>query len=165
MKKDYAIVADRILEDNEVRAEDVALELPGISFLTSEVKGMGTMNLPVVGLMDDMTMNITKVGKSEDESKLYTPGKHNFEIRFVQARTDENGVVSNVGCKAFVTVIPQEIAGASLEIGSAVESQHTYTVIKQQIFVNGEELLCIDRLNHILRFGGNDYYEEINNLL
>ena len=26
MKKDYAIVADRILEDNEVRAEDVALE-------------------------------------------------------------------------------------------------------------------------------------------
>ena len=73
--------------------------------------------------------------------------------------------MTHQGCKAFLNVIPQEIPGASIEIGSASELALTYTVTRYQLFVNGVEIMLIDRLNQILRINGKDYMSEIKKLL
>ena len=41
----------------------------------------------------------------------------------------------------------------------------TFTVLRYQLFINGREYCCIDKLNHILRIQGKDFYSKINPLI
>jgi len=41
----------------------------------------------------------------------------------------------------------------------------TYGVTRVQIYANGVEIMCVDRLSQILRVNGKDYMKEVNNLL
>lgn len=165
MEKHSAVIADVMMINKEKAAEDVAFELPGIALQTADIQAMGTISLPLVGLLDDMTLTITKIGIDICFAKMSKLEKMEVEFRWVQDKINESGAVSHQGCKAFLNVIPQEIPGVSVELGSASELELTYTVTRYQLFVNGEEILLVDRLNQILRVYGKDYMKDIRKLL
>ena len=48
---------------------------------------------------------------------------------------------------------------------AAHRSENTYNVTRLQIYANGVEICCVDRLAQILRINGKDYMSQINNLL
>lgn len=52
-----------------------------------------------------------------------------------------------------------------VEVGSATEAENAYNVTRLQIYANGVEICCVDRLAQILRINGKDYMSQINNLL
>ena len=48
---------------------------------------------------------------------------------------------------------------------SASVADPTYNITRQQIYANGVEYMCVDRLSQILRINGKDYMTPIDNLL
>lgn len=165
MDKHSAVVADVLLIDRVKAAEDVSFELPGLALQTADLAAMGTLSLPLIGLLDDMTLLITKIGVDTGFSTMAKLQKMAMEFRWVQDKINTAGDVAHQGCKAFLNVIPQEIPGVSVELGSASELGFTYTVTRYQLFVNGSEILLVDRLNQILRVNGSDYMSQIKKLL
>lgn len=165
MDKNAAVIADVMLINKKKAAEDVTFELPSVAFQTADVAAMGTLSIPLVGLFDDMTMTITKVGVDKGYGTMITPEKLAIEFRWVQDVVNGDGSVTHKGCKAFINAIPQEIPSLSVEIGSSTEAQPTYTVTRYQLVVDGKETLLVDRLNRKLKVNGKDYMSSINKLL
>ena len=159
------VVADTVYSDNTLVAKDVSFTLPGLEFMTADVMAMGNMTVPLVGLLENMELTITKIGVDMGLSRLGRLEKQNLEFRWVQNVVKSDGSQGTEGCKAFVRVMPAELPELGVELGSATEAEGTYTVTRMQIYANGAEYMCVDRLSQILRVNGKDYMSQINNLL
>ena len=160
-----AIVADTVYTDGKLVAKDVGFTLPAVALQTGDVQAMGTMSVPLVGLLDDMELAITKIGIDLGLSKLSRLEKQNIEFRWVQNVVKSDGSSSVEGCKAFVRCMPKSIPGIGVEIGSASENELTYGVSRLQIYCAGTEYLLVDRLSQKLRIDGKDYMDGITKLL
>lgn len=159
------VVADTVYADGTLVAKDVAFTLPGIEFMTADVQAMGNMSVPLVGLLENMELAITKIGMDAGLSRMNRLEKQNFEFRFVQNVVKSDGSTGVEGCKAFVRTMPGSFPETGVEVGSTPEHENTYNVTRMQIYANGVEILCVDRLSQILRINGKDYMSKINNLL
>lgn len=159
------VVADTVYADNTLVAKDTAFTLPGVEFMTADVQAMGNMSVPLIGLLENMELSITKIGIDKGLSRMNRLEKQNFEFRWVQNVVKSDGSTSVEGCKAFVRTMPGSVPETGVEIGSAPEHENTYNVTRMQIYANGVEILCVDRLSQILRVNGKDYMSTINNLL
>ena len=131
------VVADTVYSGGVLVAKDVTFTLPGI----------------------------TKIGVDMGLSRLSKLEKQNLEFRWVQNVVKSDGSQTNEGCKAFVRTLPGALPELGVEVGSATEAENTYNVTRQQIYANGTEYMCVDRLSQILRINGKDYMAEINSLL
>lgn len=159
------VVADTVYSDNVLVAKDVAFTLPGIEFITATVQAMGNMDVPLIGLLENMELAITKIGLDKGLGRMNRLKKQNFEFRWVQNVVKSDGNTGVEGCKAFIRTMPGAFPEIGVEVGSATEQENKYNVTRAQIFANGEEILCVDRLAQILRVDGVDYMSQINNLL
>ncbi len=159
------IVADTVYADNQLCAKDVSVQLPAITPLVGDFQAMGTMSLPIVGLIESMELTITKIGVDLGLGRLARLQKQNLEFRWVQNVVKADGTTQPEGCKAFIRAVPKSIPGPALEIGSATENELTYEVTRYQLFVGGVELILVDRLSQILRINGIDYYSKIQSML
>lgn len=159
------VVADTVYADGVLVAKDVSFTLPGIEFLTADVQAMGNLTVPLIGLLENMELTITKIGVDMGLSRLSKLEKQNLEFRWVQNVVKSDGSQKDEGCKAFVRTLPGALPELGVEVGSATEAENTYNVTRQQIYTNGTEYMCVDRLSQILRINGKDYMSEINNLL
>lgn len=159
------VVADTVYVDKRLAAKDVAFTLPAVTLLTADVQAMGTMSMPLVGLLEDMELAITKIGIDKGLSSMSKLEKLNIEFRWVQNVVKADGTTTPEGCKAFVRCIPKALPGLGVEVGAATEGELTYGVSRLQIFAAGSEYLLVDRLSQILRVNGKDYMKNINNLL
>lgn len=159
------VVADTVYADKQLVAKDVAFTLPGVEFMTADVQAMGNMTVPLVGLLENMELAITKVGVDKGLSRMNRLEKQNFEFRWVQNVVKSDGSTSVEGCKAFIRTLPGNMPELGVEVGSATEAENTYNVTRMQIYIGGQEFALVDRLSHILRVNGKDYMKNINNLL
>lgn len=160
-----AVVGATAYADNQLVGKNVTFTLPAITFLTADVKAMGDMSVPLIGLLEDLELAVTKIGVDKGLSRMNRLQKQNLEFRWAQNVIKPDGSSSVEGCKAFVRTMPSGIPEIGVEVGSSTEAENTYKVTRIQIFVAGEEFLLVDRLNSILKVGGKDYMKEINNLL
>jgi len=160
-----AVVADTVYSNNQLVAKDVAFTLPGISLMTADVQAMGTMSVPVIGLLENMELSITKIGMDAGLRRMSKMESQNYELRWVQNVVNSNGTIKPEGCKAFIRTLPSGIPGIGIEPGNAAEGEITYGVTRVQIFVGGEEFMLVDRLSQILRIDGKDYMKDITSLL
>lgn len=159
------VVADTVYADKTLVAKDVSFTLPAVVFLTADVQAMGNMSVPLIGLLENMELAITKIGIDKGLSRMNRLQKQNFEFRWVQNVVKSDGSTGVEGCKAFVRTMPGSFPETGVEVGSAPEHENTYNVTRMEIFANGVEILVVDRLSQILRINGKDYMSKINNLL
>ena len=165
MDKKNAVLADTCYCDNILAAQDVAVALPAVTFLTTEINAMGTMDVVLAGLIEAMEATITKIGIDTGLGRMLTPKKHNFEFRWAQNVLKSDGTTKPEGCKAFITGVPKGVPATSLEIGSNIESEIAIGCTRYQLFCGGKEILCIDRISQICKINGIDYYQSIKTLL
>jgi len=123
------------------------------------------MSVPLIGLLDNMQLTVKKIGLDLGLSKMNKLAKQNIEFRWVQSVVTSDGSVKNEGCKAFIRTMPSAIPDIGVDVGSASEMESTYNVTRQQIFCNGKEVMCVDRLAPILRVNGTDYMSDVTSLL
>ena len=159
------VVADTVYADNELVAKDTAFTLPCIEFMTADVQAMGNMTVPLIGLLENMELSITKIGIDKGLGRMNRLKKQNFEFRWAQNVVKSDGSSGVEGCKAFVRTMPGAISEIGVEVANAPENENTYNVTRMQVYANGVEIMCVDRLSQILRVNGVDYMSKINNLL
>lgn len=160
-----AVVADSVYADKVLVARDVSFTLPGLEFMTADVQAMGNMTVPLIGLLENLKLAITKIGIDNGLSRMNRLEKQNFEFRWVQNVVKSDGSMKSEGCKAFVRTMPGSVPELGVEVGSPTEHENTYNVTRMQVYANGEEILLVDRLSQILRINGKDYMAQIRNLL
>lgn len=159
------IMADTVYSDNVLVARDVAFTLPAAVFKTVTMSAMGDMNVPLPGLFDNMELSITKIGVDAGLGNMNKLEKQDLEFRFIQSRITADGTTKQVGCKAFVRTLPVGIPEIGVEVGNTTEVPLTYTVTRMQLYAEGAEILCIDRLARVLRYNGKDYMTSVDSLL
>lgn len=160
------VEADTIYVNGTLACTDTAVTLPEITFMTADLNAMGEMSIPLINAIEDMEATITKIGVDKNMTLLTAPGKKNLEVRWVHDRIKSDGTIGAEGCKAFMSVSPVTLhPGASIELGSATEAEITYKVFRYNLFVNGEEILLVDRLAHTIKVNGTDYSKTYDSLL
>lgn len=165
LEKKGAVAGATAYADNQKVAEEVAFSLPGINFATAEVKAMGNMSVPIIGVLENMEMTVTKVGIDMGFSRLSRLKTQNLEFRWAQNVIDKDGGIKVEGCKAFVRTLPGNIPEIGVEPGNPIEGELTYGVTRIQVFVDGKEIFLADRLSQILRVDGVDHMKAITSLL
>lgn len=95
-----AVVADTVYDSGVLTAKDTSFTLPAISQMTADLNAMGTMTVPIVGLLENMELSITKIGEDKGLGKMSKLDKHSFEFRWVQNVVKADGSTSPEGCKA-----------------------------------------------------------------
>lgn len=149
--------ADTVYDGGKLVARDVAVTLPEVAAITYEIQAMGTMTMPDWARVEHMETAITKVGVDKGLASMSKPGVKNLEFRGVQPVTDSNGNVKNVGVKAFIKGYSNKIPSIGVSVGDPSEGELTYATTRYQLFVDGQEMWCIDRLAGICRIDGKDY--------
>lgn len=158
------ILASKVLCGKDEVAENVTVTLPEVTFQTVEFQAMGALELPIP-LTDALEAGITSIGFDKGLYKMLGLESNTFEFRFVQNVTKKSGEQKKVGCKAFVKGIAKNIPGGDLGIGESFEGAITIAVTRYQLYVDGEEVVLVDKLKKILKINGKDYAKEINDLL
>lgn len=159
------IVANTVYVNNAIVAKDVEATFPEVTPVTADVEAMGTMSLPVWQRIEDMQLAITKIGIDKGLKSMIKPDTLSLEFRFVQDLTDADGITKQVGCKAFFKAIPVSIPGIGITAGESSSNETTFTVTRYQLYVDGEEMLLVDRLAGIVKIDGTDYMKTTNSLL
>ena len=158
------ILASKVLCGKEEVAENVTITLPEVTFQTVEFQAMGALELPIP-LTDALEAGITSIGFNKGLYGMLGLETNSFEFRFVQNETEKSGEQKKIGCKAFIQGIAKGIPGGDLAIGESFEGAITIAVTRYQLYIDGEEVVLIDKLKNILKIKGKDHTEEINNLI
>ncbi|MGI6156276.1 MAG: phage major tail tube protein [Enterococcus lemanii] len=159
------VVADTAYCDGQLVARDVSLSLPEVTPMTADLAVMGTLSMPIWQLIENMEATITKIGVDLGLRSLIKPDMKPLEYRWAQTVTDASGITKNVGCKAFLRGIPLKIPGIGIEVGSASEGEVSFSLIRYNLFVDGQEMFLIDRLAGKVRIDGKDYAEDLGAML
>ena len=149
--------ADTVYDGDEMVARDVGVTLPEVAAVTFEIQAMGTMTMPDWSRIENMETAITRIGVDRGLATMSKPGAKNLEFRGVYPVTDANGNTKNVGVKAFIKGYSTKIPGIGVTVGDPSETELTYATSRYQLFVDGEEMWCIDRLAGICRIAGVEY--------
>ncbi|MCL2495683.1 MAG: phage major tail tube protein [Oscillospiraceae bacterium] len=159
-----AIIASSVKVDNVKVGAHVSVDLPGISFATTDVGGagvMGTIAVPTMGQVESTEMAIHTRGLDAGARALYAPGKHRIELLTAQQVFAPNTNDKAVAGKIYVEGRFKSADGGSVEKPNPVEGSVTYEVTRMQEFVDGREVLCVDKENFIYRVNGVDYMAEV----
>lgn len=159
------ILADTVYVNNALAARDVKFSFSGADFKTVTMSAMGDMTVPLPGLFDNMDLTITKIGVDMGLGSMNGLEKQNIELRFAQTKIEADGTAKQAGCKAFFRTLPSGIPGFDVEVGNAAEVPLKYNVTRAQLYADGKEVFCVDRLAGVLRYNGKDYMTSVNNLL
>lgn len=158
------VVGVTVYSNNKLVARDTAITLPEVTPVTADIAAMGTLSLPIWQLLENMETAITKIGADMGLREIIKPDMKPLEFRWVQTITDANGVTKNVGCKAFIKGIPNKIPGIGITVGEASEIECTIATTRYNLFVDGTEVLLVDRLAGVVRIAGQNY-ADMNTLL
>lgn len=151
------VVGVTVYCNNKLVARDSTVTLPEVTPVTADISAMGTLSLPIWQLIENMETAITKIGVDMGLREIIKPDMKPLEFRWAQTITDANGVTKNVGCKAFIKGIPNKIPGIGVTVGEASESECTIATTRYNLFVDGNEMLLVDRLAGVVRIAGQNY--------
>ena len=153
--------------EGELVARNTTITLPEITHVTATVQtALGEHEVPLFGLVESMEATIKKIGADLGLAKALGMETKTFEFRWVQQVTPINEQDRIEGCKAFIRGIPKVVV-PSIEIspGESVEVDIPLSVTRYQLFVNGNELLMVDKMAGICKINGVDYAASLNSLL
>lgn len=152
--------------DGEAIAREVPTKMPAVTPIMAEIKAMGSMSIPIYGLIEDMEGSVTLGGAGYAVSKVCKPGVHELQCNWVTQDTDSNGAPKTTGYRAhfkyFSKVIMPELAPTPGETG---EVEIPFGIWRYQLFIDGEEAILVDRKNNQFVVDGVDYMAGINSLL
>lgn len=160
-----AVVGATLYKNNKKIADDVEFTTPEVAFTTVEVQGLGTIEVPIYSMTDNLQLEITQNGVDSNLVNYIEPGINKFEFRWVQNFVTPTGTQIYQGCKMFVNAMPISIPSLGVKKGENTERTHTFNLTRMQVYVSGKELCLIDKLSNIMKINGKDYISEINKLL
>ena len=145
------------------------LTLPEVTNLTDTMEGAGTggnMDVPVVGLIEDMEMEIAFMSLCNDIFSIMDPTEAtdltlNGAIQGTDAGT---GAVGYVPASISVRGIMKKFTPGSMKAGAKMSSSVTLGLSYYKIVLDGKTMMEIDRLNGVFIINGKDILEKVRNM-
>ena len=150
--------------------EDLAkVTLPNIPFLTTAISGsglMGNIEVPIMGMMDNMTMSIEFRTMTETAAKLCAPGKHQLELRIAEEWCENEGAEAGSWTDKIVIIcMPKTTTMGSVAPFTAPDASGEYVVYYYAAYRDGKLLWEIDKRNMKCVILGTDYMEPVRKAL
>ncbi len=142
---------------------------PGVSFMTSEVRGAGiagVIDSPGLGHMQSMTVELTWRTITDRFIDLLKPGGHTLNMYTEQLSFDAGrGEMVSRSVNIFMKALTKEYELGRLVVNDSAETKTTHEIYYLQMFVDGAEVLVIDKYNFIYRVRGTDYLAQTRRAL
>lgn len=142
---------------------------PEISMLSDGISGsgiMGEIDLPTLGQLDSMEMEIALNKTNERAIAMFAPGAHTVEVRWVtNVLNSATGASSVQANKEIIKYLPKSLSLGDIENNETNEATLTGEVLTYQYIVNGKTLIKIDKLNNVFIVNGTDYSAAIRSAL
>ena len=154
------LVNFRVYNDNNDLLGIATVDLPEISAMTDTVSGAGIageIDSPVLGHFGSMTTTFTWRTIESAALKLAQQKTHSVEIRgSQQVRDVANAEQPTVPVRASMRIVPKTLTLGTFEPGATTDTEQEFEVLYIKLFVDGKEVLEIDKYNFIAKFGDHD---------
>lgn len=145
------------------------LNLPEITNLTDSMEGAGTggnMDIPVVGLVDDMEMEISFMSLCEDIFTVMDPTEA-VDITLngaLQGSDAGTGAVKYQQISVSVRGLMKKFTPGKMKSGAKMESSVTLGLSYYKVVLNDKTMIEIDRFNGVYIINGKDVLKEVRDM-
>lgn len=168
-KQPAATIQLEIYEDGVNYCGAAKVTLPSIVYPCVNISGtgmMGNMEVPLYGMVDNMTMQIDWLSPTGDAVKLATPRKHQLDLRVAEEYWDTNETDVGVWPDKYVTIVrPKGFDPGSVAPMTAADSKGQYVVYYFAGYRNGRQLWEVDKRNQKFVVDGVDYWADVRKAL
>ena len=145
------------------------LTLPEITNLTDTMEGAGTggnMDVPVVGLIEDMEMEIAFMSLCEGTFSIMDPTETaSLTLNgAIQGSDTGTGAVGYVPVSISVRGLLKKFTPGSMKAGAKMNSSVTLGLNYYKIVLDGKTMLEIDRFNGVYTINGTDILKEVRDM-
>lgn len=163
--KKIAVLANILRREGQQIAKDVAVEFTIPQFVRGEFSNAGTDETPLFIFDGVMEAKITGKGVDGRMVDIASPYSARYKLSEVQ---QANNVEGDAELDQVQIVFKGKGAGLPSHgstVGEGYEPEYTIILSRYEQYLNGEELVLIDRDLNICRIHGKDYFQEINDKL
>lgn len=158
-----------IYEDGENLLGIAKVQLPEINHPTVGISGagmMGNMNIPLYGMVDDMTTSIDFLTATQDAVRLMAPKKHQLDLRIAEEYWDVPNAEEGIWADKYVMIVrPISIKPGSVAPMAAPDASGEFSVYYYAAYKNGKQLWEIDKRNMKYVVDGVDYMADVRKAL
>lgn len=158
-----------IYEDSVNLLGVAKVTLPPIQYLTTAISGagmMGTMNVPMMGMVDSMTMGINFLTITQGATALAAPKKHQLDMRVAEEYWNVEQAEAGTWADKFVVVCqPKSLTPGTVAPFTAADVSGEYEVYYYAAYRDGVQLWEIDKRNMKCVIDGVDYMADVRKAL
>lgn len=145
------------------------VELPAVTMITDTLEGAGTggnMDVPVIGLTDNMEVQVPYMAITKDMMSMANPNQAaDLTLRgAIQGTDPATGKIAYAPIAISMRGIVKEINPGTVKAGAKMESNIALTLSYYKITIDGETILEIDKLNGIFVVNGEDVLKDVRNM-
>lgn len=143
--------------------------LPEVTYLTDSLEGAGVggnMDLPIIGLVDDMEAEIPFMSLIDDVFSMMDPTEPaNVSLHgSIQGTNRETGGADFISLSVVFRGIVKKFTPGTVKAGGKMGSSVTLGLSYYKIVLNGKTQLEIDKLNEVFIVNGHDVIEKVRNM-
>lgn len=169
MNQPAAYINLEVYEDNVNLLGIAKVSLPDINFKTVTISGAGMggdLEIPLIGMLENMTMGINFLSVTDAAISLMAPRKHQLDLRVAEQYWNVEQAESGFwGEKYVVIAMPKSIKPGTIAPASAAEVSGEFDVYYYAAYQKGKQLWEIDKRNLKCVVGGVDYTAELRKAL
>lgn len=145
------------------------LNLPEVVNLTDTMEGAGTggnMDIPVIGLIEDMEMEVGFMSLCADIFSVMDPTEPS-DLMFngaIQGTDAGTGAVGFVPISISVRGVMKKFTPGTMKAGAKMGSSVTLGLSYFKIVLDGKTMIEIDRLNGVFIINNKDILEKVRNM-
>lgn len=158
-------VYDRTSGSAKYVEDTVTYTRPEIAMMSDGLTGsgiMGEIDLPTLGQIDSMEVELALNKTNERAIAMFAPGAHTMEVRWVtnvlDTATGNSKIQAN---KEIVKYLPKTLGLGDVETNETNEGTLTGEVLTYQYIIDGKTVIKIDKLNNVFIVNGKDYSSAI----
>jgi hypothetical protein len=145
------------------------VELPDLEALTDTVKGAGIageVESPVLGHYGSMSLKLNWRTITGNQISLAEPKAHHLDLRGAAQVYDSGaGEYITVPQKVVVKAVPKKTGLGKMDMGSAQDASSEFECNYIKVWIDGDELIEIDKYNYICVINGKDYLADVRSSL
>jgi P2 family phage contractile tail tube protein len=141
------------------------LTLPNFEAMTETISGAGLageVDMPVLGHFGSMTVEISWRTMTEAASKLSRQMGHHLDMRgSIEQYNERTGEISSMPIKVTVITVPKSLSMGNLNVGTGSDTSNEMECTYIKVWLDGAEVVELDKFNYIYRVHGTDYLESV----
>ena len=147
-----------------------SVDLPEITFQTQDVSGVGiggTINYPSLWLTDSMAATLHWRSLTQDISEFSRQRAVTLQLySAVNSYKNSDGSLEPMAIKIKMRVLPKKGTLGKLQPNELMDNETEFEVIRLEVYVNGSEEYLIDKVNYVLKLGGQeDMFTNVKHIL